>query len=173
MMPFHERDRYFSHTEVTVDVPDGVFFYPCCGDDIAFPLRLFWKHVETFHFADIAPIRLPAIPLETKHLSPRGEVMRVQQPRPGDLAEVAELRESLNMSAFYDALIDASYTPPIRPRISRMHVPEIGLISVEIRPHKTTWFFKDERAITLYKYHSDAYAAFQQIDPIAVFFLSR
>jgi len=63
MMPFYEHDRHFSHTELAVDVPEGVFFYLCCGDNIAFPLRLFWKHVDAFHFADIEIIRLPAIPL--------------------------------------------------------------------------------------------------------------
>ncbi|HHW19180.1 MAG TPA: hypothetical protein GXX30_09845 [Firmicutes bacterium] len=43
-------------------VPDGILFYPCCGNDTYEPIVLFHDVISEFHFVDIASIpRLPSI----------------------------------------------------------------------------------------------------------------
>lgn len=42
--------------EYGVKAPEGVLFYPCCGEDTSDPIRLFIDTVSEYHFVDIAMI---------------------------------------------------------------------------------------------------------------------
>ncbi len=46
---------------LTISIPKGILYYPCCGNDTFEPIRLFLNKVDQFHFADNINIGLPAV----------------------------------------------------------------------------------------------------------------
>lgn len=55
--PSHPPGSCFSsHQQTGIPVPEGILFYPCCGDDIHDPINLFFDTISEFHFVDIQAI---------------------------------------------------------------------------------------------------------------------
>lgn len=46
---------------LTITIPKGILYYPCCGNDTIEPIRIFLNQVDQFHFADNDNIDLPAV----------------------------------------------------------------------------------------------------------------
>ena len=46
---------------LTISIPKGILYYPCCFNDTIEPIRIFLNQVDQFHFADNESIGLPAV----------------------------------------------------------------------------------------------------------------
>jgi hypothetical protein len=85
----HRKNR---HTAVTLEpdvlkgIDDTALFYPCCGQDLELPIRLFASAVSDFYFVDI------------------------RRPRRPELLDIARLKSTVRRSAGADTFVHLALT---------------------------------------------------------------
>lgn len=161
--------RFLDNTvtsKFNIEVPEGVLFYPCCGDDTYEPLRLFLNTITEFHFVDSA--FLPNLPLIECGVVGGNDPIRKWRSRP-------------NLHLIPKAIIETAQSTNIEERVNNQILEELKVLNIKptgfynnnTLTYKQEWQYKPEknRKINVYRHVQDGLVTFMQLDKIAVFLL--
>lgn len=141
-----------------VDIPKGILFYPCCGNDIAMPLELFMDTISEYHFVDINHIILP------------------NEEYPGRLGEHRELYRYICNNLIKDIsqqVVHIEKEQLLNKKKHLLNITQAIKVPKEnyIKPNK--WIIKmddDTKELNITRHKKDALITLTELDKIAVFY---
>lgn len=149
-----------------IDVPEGILFYPCCGNDTYEPLRLFIGKISEFHFVDneILP-KLPNLEIVIdgfKDPDRSERLVREIQTIPKEIISYA--KATMTENKVHNDIIE---------KINKLHLRPTGFRNEKTQTfyHEWTYALQEERNIKVYRHIQDGLITFMGLDKIAVFFL--
>jgi hypothetical protein len=166
------KNKFISQTvssKFNLEVPDGILFYPCCGDDTYEPLRLFIDTVSDFHFADNEFLpKLPKLECEIE-----GVLDPIRNERP---------MRNVNSNIVIPKVIIGNaksikcedYIPnEILEQLKERNIRSTGFRNNTTITYKQEWLYtpQDGRKIEVYRHIQDGLITFMTLDKVSVFFL--
>ena len=151
-----------------IDVPNGILFYPCCGNDTYEPIKLFIDTISEFHFVDNA--FSPKLPqLECKIEGILDPIRSERSRSTNSNIEIPKLIISQAISSKYEEDISNETLEKLNER----NIKSSGYNYNKTITYKQEWLYKpqDGRKITVYGHQQDGLVKFMTLDKIAVFFL--
>jgi|GEM_PF-547544 len=150
-----------------IDIPEGILFYPCCGNDTLKPLKLFIDRIGEYHFVD--NLLVPQLPILECDVEGYQETSTLS-------SSVLSSRELISKHVVYSAV---SYPPDnyVIPysNISNLKIKDIkcaGLKSSVSSFLKDEWFLRNNmKKINLFRHLQDGLAVFSTLDNVSVFYL--
>ncbi len=155
---------------LSLPVPEGAFFYPCCGTDTIEPIQQFIDRIKEFHFVDSdIQIPLPVPACGVGCMNPRGEMRPAQRgPR----------RRDIENTPYTTDVVTRTYDYASRPSLVRLEVgsqqADLGHLRIPICIGQQAWEMADGSERTFFRYRSDAYLILREkLREIAVFYQRR
>jgi len=149
-----------------IEVPEGIFFYPCCGNDTYEPLRLFIDKILEFHFVDneLLP-KLPNLELgidDVKDQTYNERSVRATQTIPKEIITKAK-----------ETTAENEVSIEILEKLDKLYLKPTGFRNEITRTYEQEWTYtlRKDRNIKVYRHIQDGLITFMGLDNIAVFFL--
>jgi len=155
------------YSKYKIEVPDGILFYPCCGDDTSEPIKLFIDKISEFHCVDISHIpRLPILECDTNWRN-----RQILSQHQIELIRMipSTIIKSIRMYRSESRVVDAK----VLEQLEELGIKSTGDRIRAITTRKEEWGYapKEGRKIQIYRHKQDGLFKFMELDKIAVFFL--
>lgn len=150
-----------------VSIPEGVLFYPCCGDDTDEPISLFLNSISEFHFVDSRIIpTLPYLdcqmnnnlqPFSEEHVTIRRKHKNISENIINEVIEHEAVQNKVD-----ENILETLFRLNIKPTDHRN----------ETKIYKQTWVRSENSQdnIDIIRCVQDGLVAFMSIPKISVFF---
>ncbi|TJX13002.1 hypothetical protein E9840_11270 [Tissierella creatinini] len=154
------------YSKYKIKVPEGILFYPCCGDDTFEPIKLFIDTVSEYHFVDTRlSILLPI--LECTPGRANEETLR-----PQGFSERHIIPSSIIKSLDMRGIEQRKLNNKAIDQLKELDIEIVGRIYNETRTEKQEWIYApdDDQRIQVCRHKQNGLVKFMDFDKIAVFF---
>lgn len=149
-----------------IEVPEGILFYPCCGNDTYDPIMFFIDKISEFHFVDNE--LLPKLPnLECKIDIIKNQTHNERSAYANQTIPKEIIAKSNETSTENEVSIE------ILEKLDELYLKPTGFRNKITKTYEQEWtcdIYKD-RNIKVYRHIQDGLITFMGLDKIAVFFL--
>lgn len=155
------------NSKYKIEVPEGILFYPCCGDDTSEPVKLFIDTISEFHFVDVRLI--PRSPILDCNPNEGNEQSSSGYQGKDVIVIPLSIIDSIGMQGSESRVVDEK----ILEKIKGLGIESAGYRNRPTMTKKEEWIYapKEGRKINIYRHRQDGLVKFMELDKIAVFFL--
>lgn len=155
------------YSRYKIEVPEGILFYPCCGDDTFEPIKLFIDTVSEYHFVDTKDNIL--LPILGCNLG--GPYKQYGGPSAFSKSHIipSYIVKSIGNRKIERRVVESK----ILDRLNELEIEPVGYRNKETVTKMEEWVYmpNEDRKIQVYRHRQDGLIKFMELDEIAVFFL--
>jgi len=149
------KERKFTPSQLkNLNIPEGILFYPCSGNDTYEPIKYFIEHVSEFHFVDIM-------------LTPQLPNFLCRNLRVG------------KYTVDLDLVKDITSFPPYDDNINEEKITQLSFRGIKSEGYKRDTgkiykhelFLTNDKKVMVYCHVQDGIAVFSTLENISIFFL--
>lgn len=158
--------RSFSR-KFNLHIPNGILFYPCCGDDTYEPIKLFMDSIQEFHFADsrLKP-KLPILEcnLESSNSDFQNHII-------GKRGQII-IPKDIIIDMIEEEAIEIEVDEEIIKKLDNLQIRLDDYRNSASKIYKQTWFNTDKKnkSIEIFRYVQDGIVTLLSLSNISVFF---
>lgn len=145
---------------INIRIPEGVLFYPCSGNDIIEPIKLFGSLVDRMIFADINEIKLPKVNCSRVFINDR---LVNHYKTDSDAFFEHGLIEEVHMNTELQSA-------DIGPALARDFNMALGSVRPINRVSSIEYYLKNKNKLRVSIYNNDGFLSLLTLSKISVFF---